>query len=62
MSDQSDGEIDHNCPECDAELDAHPSGTARLFWCENCDKEFWQEGTESPSWFACGTDGVIHGV
>lgn len=51
-SDRNSGYSDR-CPECGAS-DFFPSGAPGAYWCEDCQREFWQEGGD---WFSCGFDG-----
>lgn len=47
-----DGGTD-TCPACGASA-FYPNGAPGAHWCENCEREFWQEGGD---WFSCGFDG-----
>jgi hypothetical protein len=58
MTDSTDGSGSlPDCPECGEELSPHPSNIPTPLYCYKCEREYWQEGSDT--WFSCGSDGVI---
>lgn len=47
------------CPGCGSDaFGSHPSGISGMYWCGDCEREFWHEG----SWYSCDETGVAEHV
>ncbi len=50
---------DEACPECGEETAFYPNAGPGAYWCEVCEREFWEEGS---GWYSCGVDGEPRAV
>ncbi len=52
-TEQSNEETE-NCPGCGASA-FYPNGGPGAYWCDECEREFWQEAGD---WWSCDASGV----
>lgn len=51
----SEGDTEQ-CPGCESDaFGGHSNGLLGMFWCPDCEQEYWQEGD---GWYSCGETGV----
>lgn len=43
----------HECPDCGSSK-FYINTRSHVFWCEDCEREYWREAGE---WYSCGESG-----